>query len=198
MANLGRAADPHGAAGVEVYSPAARRFHWWTVALIVAQVPLGIAMAYRGNVLNVWDGLTNTLYSSHKTIGLVILLTVVLRLSYRLSHGAPADEPTIEPWQKLVSHATHWAIYVLLLVVPVLGWLGVSYYPALDLFGIVKLPGLVASNQDTAAVVFYWHATAAFVLIALIGMHFGAAMFHHLIRKDNVLARMLPGLLRRR
>jgi cytochrome b561 len=168
------------------------------VALIVAQVPLGIAMAYRGNVLNVWDGLTNTLYSSHKTIGLVILLTVVLRLGYRLSHGAPADEPTIEPWQKLVSHATHWAIYVLLLVVPVLGWLGVSYYPALDLFGIVKLPGLVASNQDTAAVVFYWHATAAFVLIALIGMHFGAAMFHHLIRKDNVLARMLPGLLRRR
>lgn len=198
MANAGRANDPHQAAGVEIYSPAARRFHWWTVALILVQVPLGLAMAYRGNVLNVWDSLTNTLYSSHKTIGLVILLLVVLRLGYRLTHGAPRDEPTIEPWQKLVSHATHWAIYALLVVVPVLGWLGISYYPALDLFGLVKVPGLVAPHQDTAAVVFAWHATAAFVLIALIGMHFGAAMFHYLIRKDNVLARMLPGLMRRR
>lgn len=198
MAHAGRANDPRQAAGVEIYSPAARRFHWWTVALILVQVPLGLAMAYRGNVLNVWDSLTNTLYSSHKTIGLFILLLVVLRLGYRLTHGAPTDEPTIEPWQKLVSHVTHWAIYALLLVVPVLGWLGVSYYPALDLFGLVKLPGLVAPNQDSAAVVFYWHATAAFVLIALIGMHFGAAMFHHVIRKDNVLARMLPGLMRRR
>lgn len=197
MANAGRASYPRGTFGVEVYSPAARRFHWSTVALILAQVPLGLYMAYRGNVLNVWDGLTNTLYSSHKSIGLVILLTAVLRLGYRLAHGGPADEPTIEPWQKLASHATHWSIYVLLVVVPVLGWLGISYYPALELFGLVKVPGLVAPHQDTAAVVFYWHATAAFVLIALIGMHIGAALFHHLIRKDHVLARMLPSLLRR-
>lgn len=195
MASGGRTSP--GTTGVEIYSPAARRFHWWTVALIALQVPIGVYMAYRGNVLNIWDGLTNTLYSSHKTIGLIILLLVVLRLGYRVAHGAPADEPTIEPWQKLVSHLTHWAIYGLLLLVPVLGWLGVSYYPALDLFGLVKLPGLVAPNQATASTVFYWHASAAFALIALIGMHIGAALYHYLVRRDNVLARMMPGLLRK-
>lgn len=184
--------------GVETYSPAARRFHWWTVVLVTIQIPLGLYMAYRGNELEIWDAVTNNLYSTHKLIGLAILLLVILRLGYRLSHGAPPDEPTIEPWQSLVSHVAHWLIYVLLLVVPLLGWLGVSYYPALELFGLVKVPGLVAPNQQTAAIVFLWHGAAAFALIAIVGIHVGAALFHHVVRKDNVLARMLPSLLRRR
>jgi len=197
MRDNGSTSQPQSSAGVEIYSAAARRFHWWTVALIIAQVPIGLYMAYRGNVLNIWDALTNSLYSTHKFVGLVILLLVIVRLGYRLSHGAPSDEPTIEPWQKAASHATHWSIYLLLLVVPVLGWLGISYYPALDLFGLVKVPGLVAPNQDTSAVVLYWHGAAAFALVALVSMHIGAALFHYLIRKDNVLARMLPSLLRK-
>lgn len=189
---------PPAYGGVETYSPAARRFHWWTVVLVAIQIPLGLYMAYRGNELEIWDAVTNNLYSTHKLIGLAILLLVILRLGYRLSHGAPRDEPTIEPWQSLVSHVAHWLIYVLLLVVPLLGWLGVSYYPALELFGLVKVPGLVAPNQQTAAIVFLWHGAAAFALIAIVGIHVGAALFHHVVRKDNVLARMLPSLLRRR
>ena len=97
------------------YSVAARRFHWWTVALLAVQIPFGLAMVYRGKGLNVWDATTNWLYSSHKLLGLIILLVVVARLSYRLTRGAPADEPTLEPWQKGVSHATHWLLYLLLI-----------------------------------------------------------------------------------
>src|SRR5262249_54297425 len=117
------------------YSTGARHFHWWTVALLAIQVPLGIYMAYRGNTLTIWDGLTNTLYSSHKPLGLVILALVVARLLYRLVHGAPADEPSIEWWQKAASHATHWSLYLLLILVPIVGWLGISLYGARDVFG---------------------------------------------------------------
>ena len=180
----------------EVYSPVARQFHWWTVALIAVQVPVGVLMAYRGNVLNIWDGLTNNLYSTHKLFGLVILAVVIARLAYRLRNGAPADEPTLEPWQKAVSHVTHWAIYGLLLVVPVLGWLGISYFPALSVFG-VNLPGLVSPDEAAAAKVLFAHLIGAFLLVILIGMHVGAALFHYVIRKDGVLNRMLPALPRR-
>jgi cytochrome b561 len=172
------------------YSPAARRFHWWTVLLVATQIPLGLAMAYRGNTLDIWDGLTNALYSSHKLLGMVIFLLVLARLAYRLSHGAPPDEPTLEWWQKAASHATHWGLYLLLLTVPVLGYIGISRYPALDLFGIVSLPGVVAPDQDAAARVFSLHWLGAAAIVLLLGAHVGAALLHYFIRRDGVLRRM--------
>jgi cytochrome b561 len=175
------------------YSTGARRFHWWTVALLAVQVPIGLYMVYRGNSLNIWDGLTNALYSSHKTLGLVILALVVARLLYRLIHGAPADEPTIEWWQKAASHATHWSLYLLLIVVPLVGWLGISLYGARDVFGIMTIPPLAPQNTEAAASVLTLHRYLALLTVALIAMHVGAAVvLHYFIRGDGVLARMLP------
>jgi cytochrome b561 len=176
-------------AGTAIYSTAARRFHWWTVALVAVQIPIGFYMAYRGNTLNIWDGVTNNLYSTHKLLGIVIFILVLARLMYRLAHGAPPDEPTIEPWQKAASHFTHWGLYVLLLVMPILGYVGVSLFPALDVFGI-SLPAVTAANQGAAATVLFWHMLGASLLIILIGAHFGGAMFHYFIRRDGVLGRM--------
>jgi cytochrome b561 len=181
----------------EVYSPTARRLHWWTVALVFVMIPLGFGMAYRGNTLNIWDGTTNALYSLHKLIGFIILWLVVARLVYRFRNGAPADEPTLEPWQKAASHATHWALYALLIAMPLGGWLGVSLYGARDIFGVVSLPALAAVDQKASASVFYLHFLGAVALCALLAAHIGAAIFHHVIRKDGVLARMLPGIGRR-
>lgn len=180
----------------DVYSPVARGLHWLTVAFVAVMVPVGLIMTWRAE-RNIWDGLTNGLYSGHKLAGVILLLLIVVRLVYRFAHGAPPDEPTLEPWQRVVSHLTHWAIYALLLVVPVLGWIGVSLYPALDIFGLFKLPGLVAPNQPASSNVFLLHKLGAFALIGLAGMHVGAALFHYVIRKDGVLNRMLPGLPRR-
>lgn len=180
------------------YSATARRFHWWTVALLAVQIPLGLYMYYRGNIQNVWDGLTNTAYSSHKTLGLVILALVVARLLYRLVHGAPADEPTIEWWQKAASHATHWSLYLLLILVPLVGWLGISLYGARDVFGIATIPPLAPENGEAAGAVLKLHGYLAFLTVALIAMHVGAAVvLHYFIRGDGVLARMLPWAGRR-
>jgi cytochrome b561 len=171
------------------YSRTARRFHWSTAALVAIQAPIGLYMVYRGNTLQLWDGLTNTLYNSHKLLGIVIFLLVLARLVYRLSQGAPADEPSLERWQKAASHATHWGLYLLLLLVPIGGYLGISLYPALDVFGI-PLPSVTTTSQQMATRVFFLHWVGAILIILLVGMHVSAALFHYFIRRDGVLQRM--------
>jgi cytochrome b561 len=172
------------------YTTVARRFHWWTVGLLAFQIPVGLYMAYRGGELKIWDATTNTLYSSHKLVGLIILALTLSRLAYRLGQGAPPDERTIEPWQRIASHATHWLLYALLIGVAIGGYLGISLYPALDIFG-VGLPAIVAPDQQAAARVFYWHMVGAFAIVAVVGLHISAAVYHYYMRKDGVLRRML-------
>jgi cytochrome b561 len=191
------AAAPSGRVPVEIYSRTARFLHWLTVALIAVQLPVGLYMSYRGNVLDVWDKVTGALYNSHKLVGVTILLVVLCRLGYRLIHGAPAHEPTIEPWQRIVSRLNHWGMYVLLICVPVAGYVGISLFPALDIFGLFSLPGVVPPDKEAAKTAFAVHKLLVVVLVLLISVHVAAAMFHYFIRRDNVLGRMIPRLLRR-
>jgi cytochrome b561 len=179
------------------YSAAARRFHWWTVLLFVIQVPLGVYMMARAGATN-FDALTGTLYDTHKTLGLVILVLVLARLAYRLLHGTPADEPTITWWQRAASHVTHWSLYGLLILVPLLGWAGVSLYGARELFGTVTIPPLAPEDKPASDAVFLVHRLLALLTVVLAAMHVGAAVvLHWLIRGDGVLARMLPWAERR-
>lgn len=184
-------------APTQLYSRTARVLHWLTVLLLAAQFPVGFYMAYRGNTLNVWDSLTNTMYSGHKLSGLLILLIVVLRLLYRTTQGAPPDEPTLEPWHRMAGHLNHWLLYALLIAAPIAGYIGIALFPALDIFGLFKLPALVAPDKEAAKTLFAWHGALVIALGALITLHIGAALYHYLVRKDDVLGRMLPGLLRR-
>ena len=177
-----------------VYSLTARKFHWWTAALVLTTLPLGFAMSYRGNTLSIFDGTTNAMYSAHKLIGFIILWLVIARLVYRLRNGAPPSEPGLEPWQKGAAHATHWLLYMLLICVPLGGWLGVSLYGARDVFGLFSLPPIAPVNQPLSETVFALHGYGAFAILLLICAHLGTAMFHHLIRKDGVLRRMWPGI----
>lgn len=174
------------------YSKPARIFHWVTAAVVFVMVPVGLWMSYRGNTLDIWDGLTNGLYSGHKLTGFLLLWLIVARLVYRLMRGAPRDEPTLLWWHKAASHTTHWLLYGLLLVVPMLGWIGVSLYPSLDVFGLFNLPALAKPNEQAAAKVLSLHGTLALLLAAVACAHIGAAIYHHAIRKDGVLRRMLP------
>lgn len=172
-----------------VYSKPARRFHWWTAALVAIQIPIGFSMVYRGPTLKIWDGITNGLYNTHKLLGIVIFFLVIARLGYRLRQGAPADEPSIERWQKAAAHATHWSLYLLLLVVPIGGYVGISLYPALDVFGI-PLPSITSADQAAAARIFFLHWVGAVLILLLVGAHVSGALFHYFVRKDGVLQRM--------
>jgi cytochrome b561 len=169
-----------------VYDRIARQFHWWTVALVFMQIPVGVIMKRRGE-----GAVTDAMFNTHKLVGFTILLLVIARLIYRLVHVSPPHEPTIEPWQRFASRINHWALYALLLITALLGWTGVSFYGARDIFNIFRLPALVSENEHAAKFVFFLHAVAASVLVLLIAVHVGAAMYHHFIRKDGVLRRML-------
>jgi cytochrome b561 len=179
-----------------VYSSTARRLHWWTALFVAGLIPVGLYMAYRGNALNVWDATTNNLYGAHKAFGFLVLWLVVGRLVYRLMAGAPPSEPTLAGWQKGISHATHWSIYALLLIVPFLGWYGVSLYGATTIVGPIGLPSIAAQDQAAAARVLWWHGTLALTLAALIAMHVGAALMHLVVFRDGVFGRMWPSLKR--
>jgi cytochrome b561 len=174
-----------------VYSPAARRFHWLTFFLILGLAPVGMIMAERAE-RNIWDATTNALYSGHKLTGFVLLLVVVARLGYRLVKGAPPPDPTIPPLLRLVGHLTHWVVYAMLLAVPLLGWIGISLFPALSIFGLFSLPSITPVDQALSKQVLALHGIAARLLMALIALHVLAALWHHFIRKDSTLRRMLP------
>jgi cytochrome b561 len=177
----------------EGYGPVARTLHWVTVVAVFVMIPVGLVMSYRGNVLNLWDGLTNGLYSAHKLTGFLLLWLTAGRLIYRLLHGAPPDEPTLAWWEKAISHLVHWLLYGLLLVVPLLGWIGVSLFPALTVFDLFDLPALAKPDEEAAKRVLGLHGKLALTFGALVAVHVAAALYHRFIRKDGVLRRMWPG-----
>ncbi len=179
-----------------VYSNAARTFHWITTAFVFILLPVGIYMVNRAAATD-FDALTNTLYSNHKLGGFILLWLVVARIGYRLIKGAPPDAPSLSGPQKAIAHLTHWSMYALLLTVPMLGWIGVSLYPALGIPGGFNLPALTAPNEAAAKTVFFLHKICGIALAGLIALHIGAALFHHLVVKDNVLRRMLPKIAAR-
>lgn len=175
-----------------VYSRVARWFHWWSVGFIAVQATLGVAMDIRGNWLDLWDGTTEALYSGHKLIGAILLVLVVERLGYRLVRGRPADAPGLARWQAVIGSTNHLLMYALLVVVPLLGWVGVQLYPALGVFGLFSLPSFLKADEKTATVVLGWHGAIAYVLLALIALHVAAALYHRFVLRDEVLGRMLP------
>ncbi|RUO98035.1 cytochrome b [Hyphomicrobium sp.] len=184
------------------YTPTARGLHWLVALLIFVQLPVGFYMSYRGNdmpsvdangkpTVGVWDALTNFLYSSHKLIGLTVLALVLLRLIYRLTRGAPRSDPSVPPPLTGLSHLVHWALYLLLIAVPVLGYLAISYGDYLDVFNF-RLPMLTVKNEDMSKEIFEWHETGAILIIGFVALHIVAAIYHRFIRKDRVVERMIP------
>lgn len=176
---------------VRSYSPLQRTLHWIIAVAVIVMVPLGLYMVQRGAWSN-FDALTNTLYSWHKLIGFCVLWLVAIRVIVRLMRGAPPPEP-IHPVLQLGANISHFALYVLLVLVPVLGWTGVSAYGARGTpFGF-NLPEIIPQNQELGNTILYYHGWAA-ILLGLIALtHISAALMHRFILKDGVFARMWPG-----
>jgi cytochrome b561 len=178
------------------WSGLARAFHWTTAVVVVLMLASGFVMTWRGNDLNIWDGLTNNLYSAHKLLGFCLLWFVVLRIARRLLGPVPAPDPTLPAWQQAAATTNHVLLYALLLAMPLLGWRIASLYPALELFGTVTLPALGGPDPtpDKAQYTAFagWHETGAWLIIALVALHTAAALYHRFVRRDGVFGRMWP------
>ncbi len=170
------------------YDPIARLFHWAVVVLLVMQVSTKVLLPAM-----LPESASDSLNAWHLSLGSTILLVMLLRLAWRLTHPPPAPPADLSPTLQLVSRATHWAFYVILIVLPLLGWVSASAYGAtVRLFGLIPLPALVAQDKPFAEAVGQVHGAVAFTLVALIALHVAGALYHALVKRDRVIHRMLP------
>ncbi|MEI2386280.1 cytochrome b [Breoghania sp. JC706] len=171
------------------YGATARSFHWVTAALVLTMIPAGIAM---GNVPS--GALQNFLFDFHRSCGVVLFVITAGRLLWRLkSPPAPIIED-IPALQRLVAHIVHVLLYVLLLVQPIIGWIGTSAFGApITVFWLFVLPPVVGKDKAMADTFFELHETLGLAMAALVLMHIAGALYHHYIRRDRTLMRMVTG-----
>ena len=171
------------------YTLTARVLHWLTAALVLLMVPLGIVIG------NEWGGPAQQfLYNLHKSIGALLIPIVVIRLINRITNPPPPLPNDIPAIQQFAAHATHWALYALILAQPIVGYIMTSAYPApVPFFGLFNLPAIWPENRALSDQLVVVHLCLGLAIAAVAAMHIGAALFHHFVRKDRILMRMISG-----
>lgn len=173
------------------YSSPRKWLHWLTVLCLLALFPLGKWMTARAEA-NLWDDLTNLLYGWHKLIGMAVLILIVLRILAKFASPDPAYGTGVSRTVQVLAKSVHGLMYLLLLVVPLLGWAGVSAFPALITIAGYHLPAMpgIPKDQALAKQIFEIHGTLAMALLILVVGHVAAALKHLFINRDNVFQRM--------
>jgi len=169
------------------YTRTAIALHWLVAVLILGAFALGLYM--------VELELSPTklkLYSWHKWLGVTIWMIAVVRLVWRLTHRPP-PLPALPAWQRIAASTTHVLLYVLVLAIPISGWLfsSASGFPVVY-FGVLPLPDVVGKDKELAKLLQSVHATLNYTLMAIIVVHAAAAIKHHFVDRDVVFHRMLP------
>jgi cytochrome b561 len=163
-----------------------RLLHWLMAPMILAMLFIGVAMAAT------LSQRYHLLVAIHRPLGIAILVLAVLRLiNCRINPppDLPEDLPAI---QQIAARSSHILLYVLMFAMPLIGWsmLSAAGYPIV-LYGPLQLPPILPVNVFLYAVLRSIHSTLAYLLFATILAHFGAALFHALIRRDGVWASMV-------
>jgi cytochrome b561 len=162
--------------------------HWLVVVAVIAQLTLGFTF----HDLPSTDPRKGPLFAAHATLGLIILIVMLVRLAWRQAHPVPKLPVTLSATEKKIAIANHWAFYLLLIGLPLGGYLLVNARGhSVPFFG-AELPAVLAKNEFLSGLIFFVHAGGAFLLIALIVLHVAAALRHELVLKDNTLRRMTP------
>jgi len=168
------------------YGMIAKILHWLIFALLAVQYAIGSIMPHIGRK-TVNEGWV----SWHFSVGAAILFFIVLRLVWRLLHPVP-QLPTLTPWERVLSGLTHWALYILVLVMTLLGWAASNSRGwDVNLFGIVTLPKISPTGSEWGHECGDIHNILVYVLLGFIILHVAAALYHHFVKHDQVVGRML-------
>ena len=171
----------------ERYDGMFRALHWTILALVLIQygtklLPPG-TFSLDGKQLNAW----------HLAIGPAVLVLMLVRLGWRMTHRVPPPPTDLPATLQMVSRVTHWLFYAVLVALPILGWVAADAYGASPtLLGVVPLPSLAGQDKAYGEAIGRIHGLLAWVLLALIAAHVSGALYHALIKRDRVVARMLP------
>lgn len=170
------------------YTRVAMLLHWLMALLILGTFPLG---SYMSELKLSPQKLK--LYSWHKWIGITILALWLLRVLWRVSHRPPPLPQGTPRWQAQAAEITHGLLYVLMLVIPLSGWLMSSALGfTVVWFGVLPLPNLVAPDKGLGELLKQVHSILNDGLLALVGLHLAAVVQHQFLLRDGELWRMLP------
>lgn len=176
------------------YTPVMKTVHWTTVALVLALLALGWSMSDLPRT----DPVRAGLFGWHKSLGLCLLALTVFRFGWRRAHPAPPLPPGLRPWEIRLVHLVHGALYALLFLQPLTGWILHSLARSTTrFFGWFPIPALplpagFIGNRSVIEAVEGVHSAGAALLAVLVALHVGAALKHHFLVRDTVLLRMMP------
>jgi cytochrome b561 len=170
------------------FAPLARLLHWLMALMIIAMLFIGAGMVASVSARHEW------LLNLHKPLGIAILVLVILRLIVRFSTQTPALPVDLPVWQALAAKLSHYVLYALMLVMPLIGWAMISAAGDPVMLGsALRLPSIVAADARVFAVLRQAHTYLAYLLFLTVLVHVAAALFHGWIRRDEVLGSMLRG-----
>jgi cytochrome b561 len=172
------------------WGAAAKLLHWSVAALVFAQIALGrAAVSWRLSPTKL------DLFVLHKSIGVLILLLMIIRVAWRAVNTAPSLPADMRPMERRAAHASHLLLYLLLLVMPLTGWLVTSAANIpFRIFWLIPLPAIAGPDKALADAAARIHFVLFVLLSLLLAAHIGAALRHHFVKHDDVLKRMLPGM----
>jgi cytochrome b561 len=170
------------------YHGLAKTLHWLMALLIIGLIPLGLYMQDLP-----LSPQKLQLYSWHKWAGVTVFVLLWVRVAARLAWPPPPLPWQMSRWQQQAAHAGHLALYLLMLAIPLSGWLMSSAKGVQTVwFGILPIPDLIAKDKALGAQLAELHALLNWTLMAVLAAHVAAALKHHWIDRDDVLTRMLP------
>ncbi|MEP9368584.1 cytochrome b/b6 domain-containing protein [Xanthobacter sp. VNH20] len=176
------------------YTMMMRSLHWLTVALVLTVYGLTyvVDLFARGTPER------GAVWGLHISFGLVLLVVVLWRLVVRAVGPLPAPSAALSRLMYIASHAVHMILYVLLIATPVLG-ITMTFLrgQSISLFGLLTIASPFTPDRDFARQVLWVHENSANLLMIVAALHALAALYHHFVRKDDVLQRMLFGMGRR-
>lgn len=162
--------------------------HWLTFVLVAAGFALGLYVS----------GLAPSPARTgpqawHQSIGVTVFVLALVRIVWRLGHAAPPWPAGLPAWQRRAAASVHVALVVLIVAIPLSGWLHSSAAGAPTVYlGLIALPDLVGRDPALAESLKTLHAVLNYALFGLFSLHAGAALKHHFVDGDGTLARMLP------
>lgn len=170
------------------YTKTAKILHWLMAILLFGLLALGF---YMHDLPLSPDKLK--LYSWHKWAGVTAFLLVAFRLFWRITHRPPALPDSMPKIMQFAAHAGHLMLYLLMIAIPLSGWLMSSAKGFQTVyFGVLPIPDLLDKNKEVGDLLALVHKSLNLLFVAVLAGHIGAALKHHFIDKDGILTRMLP------
>lgn len=175
------------------YGTVARCLHWLMAIMVFIMIPVGTIMIQEGLARPTQDAL----FILHKGLGASLLVLIVLRFAWRLTHRPPPLPASVPRAQALAARAVHWGLYFFVFVMAASGFARVRLggFP-IELLDALGVPPMLPENEPLAEIAKGIHATARFGLIALIALHVAAALYHRFVLRDGVVSRMWPPVRR--